>query len=656
MTLREALEHVLREVGSPMHYTELLAEVMSRGLWSTRGRTPAMTVAYELSKDALRGPGRVFVRLGRGVYGLREWTATHAAPGDPRLSQSQQCHARDGTRAAEPPPPPVLAAENGPPRPLGGEPDDGFKTPAELPPAAYTPLQDVPFIWSHCPVRLRNSLFRARLRTIDDVLSMSQEEFASVRGVGALQVRLFRQLQAELRELVGKYPDGLPVATPPSQASLPPEEQGVAEADEIGAVDTGEPVALQLPSRFDSLGDLLRQVAEVILPRVSGHDVERNWGIWLRYHGLYDNQRWTLDRVGRLFGITRERVRQIVRRVSASLPWDRPPLSALATGLVEAFRQCLGVTTCDDFGRLLAQVMEWKEVPTAFQVRALLMSAGGDAEAEGHIVRHAGHCRGLWDAALREAEGLLETIGQAEHVLDFGYRLAQRLSRQCWGEGERNTDVIPCCGAASGSVQLPVEYVRAVLVSRNPCPLDGDQVWGCDWLRLRAARTRPDAVRAALRLIGRPAHYTKIAEFIREHSPRYKHLTDRSVHMVLVDGEEFELTEALGTYGLREWGVEHYQTVADRVEAFLRERGYPTLVREIVDALALEEVPENNIRACLNQRRFVLHSGGVVGLREWSNSRSRVQDLAAATTNIEQEVRGIDFFVADDEDDGLIIR
>ncbi|MGQ9730502.1 MAG: hypothetical protein ACUVX8_04440 [Candidatus Zipacnadales bacterium] len=503
-------------------------------------------------------------------------------------------------------------------RVLCGMAPDGASAQYEL-----TPLLAFAEFWN-ADTRFRNSVLgRARLATVGDVLSMLPEEFALVRGVGRKQLRQYE----ELRKLLT------------SCACVP-------------LIEPGQMSTFQLPLRFNSLSDLFRQLADAISQRVSRSPGKRNWEIWLCYHGLHGERPWTLDQLGCRFGITRARVQQIVRRVWAAMQWDRPPLSLLKSGVAETFRQCLGVAIYDDFGQLLAKIMEWKEPPTSQQLRAVLPHINGESELKEDLVRCREYCSGLWKAAVREAGELLQTVGRKEHVLDFAYRLGKQLSAHCWGEGERCTDIVPCCGAKHGSVQLPIEYVRAVLASQHPCPLDGEEVWGYEWVQLRSARTRTNAAYAALQLMGHPAHYRDIASFIRQHSLWYNDISDRSVHSVLQVDKEFVNTRAPGTYGLAKWGVEPYQTSADRVEKLLRERKQPVLVREIVQALRDEGVSENNVWACLAQRRFLKQPDGRVGLRDWSDRSPTQQGISVQ----EEKKKGLAELFAADEDDVLLIR
>lgn len=76
MTLLDAAEAVLAEAGKPLHYQDLASQMLSRGLWTTRGVTPANTVFARIWTDIRdRGDSSRFTKLGKGMFGLRNWNS-----------------------------------------------------------------------------------------------------------------------------------------------------------------------------------------------------------------------------------------------------------------------------------------------------------------------------------------------------------------------------------------------------------------------------------------------------------------------------------------------------------------------------------------------------------------------------------------------------
>lgn len=86
---KEAIERVLREADSPLHYTEISEQILSRGYYSTNGATPAATVNAQLSSSVKHdGENSPFIRVGKGTFSLRASSVpTAMPPGRPKAQQ-----------------------------------------------------------------------------------------------------------------------------------------------------------------------------------------------------------------------------------------------------------------------------------------------------------------------------------------------------------------------------------------------------------------------------------------------------------------------------------------------------------------------------------------------------------------------------------------
>jgi hypothetical protein len=71
MPWRKAIETALRDSGSPMHYAAIAQAIIDSGYRVNVGATPAATVAANLSESINSGKRSPFVKVERGVYGLR---------------------------------------------------------------------------------------------------------------------------------------------------------------------------------------------------------------------------------------------------------------------------------------------------------------------------------------------------------------------------------------------------------------------------------------------------------------------------------------------------------------------------------------------------------------------------------------------------------
>jgi len=70
MTWDEAIQSVLREAGSALHYTEIAERIAARGLRESLGATPAQSVNATISQS-LHDPDSQYVRVRMGEYALR---------------------------------------------------------------------------------------------------------------------------------------------------------------------------------------------------------------------------------------------------------------------------------------------------------------------------------------------------------------------------------------------------------------------------------------------------------------------------------------------------------------------------------------------------------------------------------------------------------
>ncbi|MDO5537072.1 MAG: HTH domain-containing protein [Desulfovibrionaceae bacterium] len=83
MTIMEAAEAVLRDVRRPMHVKDLTREMLQRGLWQTKGKTPADSISFTLSHNIeIEGAHSVFVQTGPATFAIND----QPAPADPKPS------------------------------------------------------------------------------------------------------------------------------------------------------------------------------------------------------------------------------------------------------------------------------------------------------------------------------------------------------------------------------------------------------------------------------------------------------------------------------------------------------------------------------------------------------------------------------------------
>jgi len=78
---KEAIKRVLSESESPLHYTEISEQILSRGYYETDGATPAATVNAQIASSIKHdGEKSIFLRVGKGLFTLKNLPSLAIAP------------------------------------------------------------------------------------------------------------------------------------------------------------------------------------------------------------------------------------------------------------------------------------------------------------------------------------------------------------------------------------------------------------------------------------------------------------------------------------------------------------------------------------------------------------------------------------------------
>jgi hypothetical protein len=88
LSWEEAIQRVLAQAGSALHYTDIADRIVEQGLRRAVGATPAMTVSSQLS-TSVRDPNSPYLRVRRGEYTLKTVAATGAQGTDREANYEQ---------------------------------------------------------------------------------------------------------------------------------------------------------------------------------------------------------------------------------------------------------------------------------------------------------------------------------------------------------------------------------------------------------------------------------------------------------------------------------------------------------------------------------------------------------------------------------------
>lgn len=275
----------------------------------------------------------------------------------------------------------------------------------------------------------------------------------------------------------------------------------------------------------------------------------------------------TLDAIGKRYGVTRERIRQIVRQVLR------------------------------DFGK-----KSEAEVRAAIETLESVLRRRGGIVPKHDLYRHVGHEHPLQRGAI----DLLLEHSDRFSVLDRDMRYHPAIALTDFDENVYNeiADVAFQLFEKERRPFLFEEIYKALSVIR-PEVLEKDHVesylgvnarlgknpfghWGLlDWPEISPKSTR-DKAYLVLKYRGEPMHFRAIAEHIDTHGlGKGRKTNPQTVHNELIKDSVFSLV-GRGMYGLREWGHEG-GTVRKTIEKILREAKRPMTRREIYDAVLAEK-------------------------------------------------------------------
>ena len=80
MDFKAAAREVLREVGHPLHYSDIMDLALESGYLASSGKTPHNTMRARLSVDVRDNPNTPFLQTAPGVYGLKTGSSQSGNP------------------------------------------------------------------------------------------------------------------------------------------------------------------------------------------------------------------------------------------------------------------------------------------------------------------------------------------------------------------------------------------------------------------------------------------------------------------------------------------------------------------------------------------------------------------------------------------------
>jgi hypothetical protein len=283
---------------------------------------------------------------------------------------------------------------------------------------------------------------------------------------------------------------------------------------------------------------------------------EREREIIARRFGLFD-RRETLEQIGELLGITRERVRQLEKVVIIKLR---------ASG--EALPHVTEIQSI-----VIDQLHKMGEAARISDLTAKLIKTNTRLD-QSRVAFLATLCPQL--TTLEENDLFYLSVGVT----------SVRKEKQLKADANKVVDVIKKLGepttidiiAKAANITNPKQAEALASISKQLATLNGR--WGLvKWPMVNPKNIR-DKIYVVLKENGKQMHFSEIAEAIKKSDFKRKAVTTQAIHNELIKDSRFVLI-GRGIYALNEWGYKK-GTVADIITEVIKEAGKPLHRDEIV--------------------------------------------------------------------------
>ncbi len=339
-------------------------------------------------------------------------------------------------------------------------------------------------------------------------------------------------------------------------------------------------------------------MVETLLKQMFSRVSKRTQEVLWRRFGLKNNQPETLEAIGRSFGITRERVRQIEAGGLKSLSQNKPEtfgeFITLAQGHLEHFG---GAREEKKFLHELRFATGDRHPAAPSRIRFLLLLSQKFRTWPESVKYNAFWSRDQETGrkVLRFLDQVVKELKKKREPLHVGE--VEDFARQVSSRAEFNNH-------PSGTLLSYLNIAKEL--GMNPFGHFGWTGW---------AEIVPKGVRDRAYLVlahhKKPLHFHDLAKKINEHAETSEHLHPawrkaveiQTVHNELIKDENFVLV-GRGMYALKEWGFEP-GTVRDLIEKILRTSRKSLTKEEVIGKVKEKRlVQENTILINLQNRRF----------------------------------------------------
>lgn len=326
-------------------------------------------------------------------------------------------------------------------------------------------------------------------------------------------------------------------------------------------------IVASLPEVKELINNLL-----ILLSPKEKHIIENRYS-------LNDKPHATLEKIGREFGVTRERIRQIeknaLKKLSRNIVNTRlNNFNQFGKTIIQKYE---GVVLED---KLVSEIVAMVSDPKSVDASAIKLSLELDANLE--KVPNTINCHPYFK---------LKTIERKE----IG-SLCESVIGHLTGKNEvDSTDSVLAMLEQKTGKKWSKQFVLSCLELDRRLKIVKKGIGLSSWRNINP-RTLRDKILYILSEIQKPLHYVELANRISESHFDKKAVNVQAVHNELIRDNSFVLI-GRGIYALRKWGYED-GTVSDVIAGIMREKG--TLDREQIIAEVLKKRQVKRITILLN--------------------------------------------------------
>jgi hypothetical protein len=285
---------------------------------------------------------------------------------------------------------------------------------------------------------------------------------------------------------------------------------------------------------------------------------EREREIVGRRFGLFDRKE-TLEQIGEMLGITRERVRQLEKSVVIHLK------EAVEKGTIPHIA---------DFQTKVLELLESNGQIARVSELTKQLTTDATREEQARVAFLSQLCTGL--IVINEDDNFYNSVGaqKAHDEKAIKSLVAQLIDAIKQLAEPKDIEAI----AKAAKIDDPKQAAALASTSKQLATLNGR--WGLiKWPMVNPKNIR-DKIYVILKENGKHMHFNEISDAIKDSDFKRKDVTTQAVHNELIKDKRFVLI-GRGIYALKEWGYDK-GTVADIITEVLQQAGEPLHRDEIV--------------------------------------------------------------------------